>query len=197
MKVFKISLCFLIILSFVSCGRNEFCNSYSFIDNYNKVSLQPIGPSDFIFNNPQSSQYTAVIGSINEEILLSLNCQSDDNIYEVKVSLVKNKTTSPNASQTDKFKEVVKNSLFAFCGFEEMQCEEIITSFELNNNETFYKEGELTLKRNNYYFVYYSTQIISQIMIYNTYLHEIEPTEKPVSKPYYAEDFIIKEKETP
>ena len=60
--------------------------------------------------------------------------------------------------------------------------------------KNFYtKEGELTLKRGNFYFVYYSTDLISRVIVSNTYLKKIEATEKPVSKPYYAEDFIIKE----
>ena len=193
MKVFKISLCFFIILCFVSCGRNEFCNIYSFVDNYNSISPDKISVTNFYFDNPDSFQYTAVLGSQNEEITIEINTLPDASIEEIKISLIKNKATPPSQQQTDSFNKILKNSLYAYCGYSETECADIVNTFELNTNETYSKEGELTLKRDNFYFVYYSTDLISRLTISNTYLKVIEVTEKPVSKPYYAEDFIIKE----
>ena len=193
MKVFKISLCFFIIFCFASCGTNEFCNIYSFVDNYNTVSTDKISVTDFYFDNPGSSQYTAVLGNPNEEITIEINSSSDALIEEIKISLIKNRATPPSQQQAANFLKILSNSLYAYCHYSETECTDIINAFELNLNDTYTKEGELTLKRGNFYFIYYSTDLISRVTVINTYLKKIEVTEKPVSKPYYAEDFIIKE----
>lgn len=193
MKVFKISLCFFIILCFASCGKNEFCNIYSFVDNYNSVCTDKISVSDFYFDNPDSSQYTTVSGNNNEEITIEILAAPDASIEEIKISLIKNKDIPPVRPQIDNFIKILTNSLKAYCGYSEPECAEIINAFSLNINETYSKEGELTLNKDNFYFTYYSTDLISRVAVSNTYLKKIEPTEKPVSKPYYAEDFLIKE----
>ena len=197
MRPLKIIICFIILLSFVSCGKSEFMNLYSFTEHYNKTSSESISISDFCFQPDDKQCYTAFLGSEGAEILLTLKSEKTDIIEEIRLSLVKEQSRSPAISQTDLFIEILRNTLYAFCSYTEEETENIISAFELGNPQTFIKEGELTLTVGNFHFVYYSTELISQIMIYNTYLHKIEATEKPVSKPYYAEDFIIKEKETP
>ena len=196
MKMFKISLCFILLFTLVSCGRNEFLSLYAFIDSFNKVSVQHISESDLYFENPKSNHYTAILGNPQEEIALEFICKDQVNIDEIRISLAKNSTV-PTQEHTKNFLEIFKSTAYIFCGYDENKTNEIISAFNLNTNDTFLKEGELTLKIDNFYFVYYSTKIISQVMIYNTFLHKIEETEKPVSKPYYAEDFILKDKETP
>ena len=193
MKVFRIILCFFIIFSLVSCGKNEFHNLYSFIDSYNDISRETIYISDFFFDSASPVKYTAVIGEEGNEIALEIDCDNSGNIYRIKISVIKNENIRPDYTQIRNFGNVSRNTLLAYCQFNENECEDILNLLGLNNTDTINKEGELTLRKENYYFVYYSTQLLSQLMIYNTYLHQIEPTEKPVSKPYYAEDFIIKE----
>lgn len=194
MKIIKIVLCFFIILSFASCGKSEFMNLYAFTENYNEVSESKINLTDFYFQNPQNFSYTAVLGSSDNEVLLTLKSEKSDIIEEIEVSVVKSKTKSPDNIQIELFREILNNVLKAYCNYDDNKIKDIITSFKLDDYQTFIKQGELTLKKENFYFVYYSTELISQVKIYNTYLHKIEPTEKPVSKPYYGEDFIVKEK---
>lgn len=193
MKIIKIVLCFFIILSFTACGKCEFMNLYSFTENYNETSEKPISITDFYFQNPLNSSYTAVLGSIGQEVLLTLKSEDSDIIEEATLSIVKDKNTPLDKNQIESFRNILKDLLKAYCSYDDDTAKEIINSFSLDDYETFIKEGELTLKRENFYFVYYSTQLVSQLKIYNTYLHKIEVTEKPVSKPYYGEDFIIKE----
>ena len=194
MKIIKIVLCFFIILSFASCGKSEFMNLYAFTENNNEVSESKINLTDFYFQNPQNFSYTAVLGSSDNEVLLTLKSEKSDIIEEIEVSVVKSKTKSPDNIQIELFREILNNVLKAYCNYDDNKIKDIITSFKLDDYQTYIKQGELTLKKENFYFVYYSTELISQLKIYNTYLHKIEPTEKPVSKPYYGEDFIVKEK---
>ena len=127
-------------------------------------------------------------------MLLTLKSEKSDIIEEIELSVVKSKTKSPDNIQIELFREILNNVLKAYCNYDDNKIKDIITSFKLDDYQTYIKQGELTLKKENFYFVYYSTELISQVKIYNTYLHKIEPTEKPVSKPYYGEDFIVKEK---
>lgn len=197
MKMFKISLCFFILLIFASCGNHEFYNLSSFADKYSKVSDSSINISDFYFSELQNTEYTAVLGEDGYEILLTLKCDQSDNIEEINVSLIKEDEQTPKAKQCEFFRQTLINTLITYCNYDNYTANDILTSFNLTDDNTLTKEGELTLKKGNFYFVYYSTSQISQIKIYNTYLLKIEATEKPISKPYFAEDFIVKEKETP
>lgn len=193
MKIIRIVLCFLIILTFASCGKSEFMNLYAFTENYNKTADYKLNISDFAFKEGQKGIYTAFLGDVGNEILLTTKSKEDDTIEEIQMSLIKEKNAPPSYTQTDLFRNVLMNTISAFCSYEKDQTDNIISALTLYDNGSFLKNGELTLKQGNFYFVYYSTDLISQVMIYNTYLHKIEATEKPVSKPYFSEDFIIKE----
>ena len=197
MKLFKISLCFFILLIFASCGNHEFYNLSSFADKYSKVSDSSIDISDFYFSEIKDSEYTAVLGEDGCEILLTLQCGQSDNIEEANVSVIKENEQPPDAKHCQLFRQTLINTLITYCNYDNYTANDILTSFNLTDDSSFAEEGELTLKKGNFYFVYYSTNQISQVKIYNTYLRKIEATQKPVSKPYFAEDFIIKEKETP
>ena len=197
MKIIRIVLCFFIILTFASCGKSDFMNLYAFTENYNDISESKLKLSDFYFQDKQNPAYTAVLGSSGSEVLLSLKSEKSDIIEEVSLSIIKDKSKQPSDIQIEAFRMILIDVLKTYCSYVDSTAQDIITSFGFDDYKTFIKEGELILKRENFYFVYYSTQLISQVKIYNTYLHKIEVTEKPVSKPYYAEDFIVKEKETP
>ena len=193
MKIIRIVLCFFIILTFASCGKNEFMNLYAFTESYNKAADNKLDISNFYFKKGQKGTYTTFLGDVGNEILLTAKSKNDDIIEEIQISLIKNKSSPPSDVQTALFRKVLINTIGAFCSYENKQADSIISALTLNDYNTFLKNGELTLKQGNFYFVYYSTDLICQVMIYNTYLHKIEATEKPVSKPYFAEDFIIKE----
>ena len=78
----------------------------------------------------------------------------------------------------------------AYCSYDERTAKEIGDALGLGDNDTFRKKGELTLTRENFYFVYYSDDVTSQLTVYNTYCKKIEETSKPVSKPFYGENFV-------
>ena len=195
--MFKISLCFFILWLFASCGNQEFYNILSFTDKYSEISDSTLNISDFSFIESDNTRYTAVLGSNNNEVLLTLKCSHSGNIEEADASLVKENGKIPTPEQADLFRMILINTLMTYCNYDNFSAKEILSALNLIDDTTLLKEGELTLKKGNFYFVYYSTSQISQVKIYNTYLKKIETTEKPVSRPYFAEDFIIKEKETP
>lgn len=190
MKPLKIILCFLILFTVASCGKNEFMNIYAFTQIYNEHSDNSISISDFCFQKDSNNICTAFVGN---GLLLTLNCDENDSINELRLSLIKDKSGTVTTQQTEDFNGTLLNLMCTYCGYDAPEAESVISSFGLNESNSFIKEGELTVKKGNFYFVYYSTSSISQVMIYNTYIYDVEITDKPVSKPYYAEDFIIKE----
>ncbi len=150
-----------------------------FVYNYNEVSAAKTELTEFFFEDGEIREFKL----IKDNILLTLKEGPDGKISECRVMMTKlneNGEESKNVSIDSKnFLYILKNTLRAFCGYDENSAEAIIDEFSLNEPGNLMKEGELTKKQGNFYFVYYSTQLVCQMMVYNTYLTEIEPTEKP------------------
>lgn len=197
MKIFRIFLCFFIILTLVSCGKNELTDLSGFITNYNNTNEADLSLSDFIIQKNSDISYTAVISEDSCDILLSLTQGSDNKIKSCKIALIKEDGSVLTKENINTYYITIINALSAYCSYDENICSEIADSLNLSSSETIMNNGELVLKKDNFCFVYYSTEIISLFTVYNTYIEEVKPTEKPVSKPYFGEDIIIKDKETP
>ncbi len=183
MRYFKILLCLVLTVLLSACSKSEFMDLGSFIYNYNSVSQQDIDFTDFFFEKAEKRELKLINGSV----LLTLKEASDGKIEQCRVMLTKvtqNGEVNENLSaDCISFRNILKSTIEAFCGFDETTAEALIREFGLESEGAFLKEGELTKKQGSFYFVYYSTSLTSQMMIYNTYLTEIEQTEKPVSKP--------------
>ncbi len=191
MKALKLSLCFFLIFLLCACSKGEFCDLSGLINSYNEVSEDKISMTDFIFTD--NGSYMAFIGEDNNVTLIQVKEDKNKKIKSINVIIPKVFGALPDKSDIDAFREILTNTLMAFCSYEKETVNEIITAFGLNDDKAFTKKGELTLKKANYYFVFYSDEVTSQMMISNTYLHKIEETSKPASRPYYGENFIEKD----
>lgn len=184
MKTLKLSLCFLIILSFTACTAGEFRNIISFIDTYNELSDIKLSLSDFIVSD---KDYTALI---ENNMSLNLKEDKDGRIYMCRLAINKSENA---ADYCGTYTEVLLNVIRTYCSYDTSKALEIIKAFSFDNKETLMSTGELTLNSENFSFVYYSNEVTSEFRITNTYLKKTETTEKPVSKPYYGENFIEKD----
>ena len=193
MKALKLGLCFFIMLILTACTDGKLKNLTSFIDSYNNIADVQLDIEDFFFIDGSENALRAFISNGERQIVLSLKEDENDKIESVKLTLPKGNGTLPTNEGCNFFCRVLTHALMTYCSYDEETAMEVINAFELHNSSTIYKQGELTLKKDNYYFVYYSNEVASDVMIYNTYLHTVEITEKPVSKPYYGEDFIEKD----
>ena len=192
MKALKLSLCFFIIFLLSACSDSQLKNLTSFIDNYNDLADDNLSVTDFFYYDACENTPRAFIGDNECKVILSLKEDENSKIESVKLTLPKGNSTLPKEKLRDIFCRVLTHTLKSYCSYDSEIASEILNSFELQNPETLYKQGELTLKRDNFYFVYYSNEVASEVIVYNTYIHTVEPTEKPVSRPYYGEDFIEK-----
>lgn len=193
MKALKFGLCFFILLSLTACTDGKLKNLTSFIDSYNHFAEEKLTIENFFFQNGSEDTLRAIIGTEEYKFILSLKEDKNSKIKSVKLSMPKTDNAHLKIETTEAFCRVLSHALMAYCSYNQSQANEVADAFALHNPETLYKQGELTMKKGNFYFVYYSDETSSEVMIYNTYLHTIEPTEKPVSRPYYGENFIEKD----
>lgn len=188
MKALKISLCFFIIFMFTACSQGEFRSLSSFISCYNETSCKKLSLTDFIITSDNT--YTAFPYG---NVLLSLKEDTDAKAEECSVVIAKTDGTLPKSEDIAYFREILINTLKAYCSYDETTAKEIIDAFELGNDETYRKKGELALTKENFSFVYYSDDVTNQLRVYNTHLAKIEETSKPESRPYYGENFVEKD----
>ena len=193
MKALKICLCFFILLCLTACSNNQLKNLTYFIDSYNDISADKLSVGDFFIINGSEDTLRAFIGSNERQIILSLKEDNNSKIEGVKLTLPKAGGTLPKNQETEFFCRVLTCTLKAYCSYDDETAKEVVDALGLNSPETYDKLGELTMKRDNFYFIYYSNEVASEVMIYNTYLHTVETTDKPVSRPYYGENFIEKD----
>lgn len=182
MRCFKLLLCLILIITLTACSKSQFMDLSGFIENYNEVAEDEIAFTDFIYAPGENREYKL----IRDNILLTLKEAPDGKICECRVmmtKLTKNGEQSKNISTDSKnFLYILKNTLQTFCFYDRYSAEALMGEFSLGEPSSLLKEGELTKKHDNFYFVYYSTPLVCQVMIYNTYLTEIEPTSKPGSR---------------
>lgn len=187
MKYFKVLTCFMFIVILSGCTTNQLMDLSGFIYEYNKIAEDTIDFSDFSFEKDENREFKLIKGNI----FLTLKEGEKGKICQCSLGIVKlnqkGEKSQSLTSDTEKFLVMLKNTLQAFCGYDINTSEKLIDEFMLGNETTYSNLGELTKTMDNFYFVYYSTELTSSMTIYNKYLCEIEPTEKPLSKPAYGE----------
>lgn len=185
MKTLKFSLCFFIVLSFSACSMGEFRNIVSFIDSYNSYSDYNLSISDFSY---EDNEYTVFL---ENDIMLSLKEDENDKITLCRIMMPESEAQS--SKTRDDFRKTVRDVIVSYCSFTPNEALAVIEEFNIGDDEVFQKKGELTLRMDNFYFICYANEITFEMRIINTYINEPDPTEKPVSKPYYGENFIEKD----
>jgi hypothetical protein len=150
MKMFRIVLCFLIIFTLSSCGKNELMSLSDFISSYNRISENDLMLSDFIIQNNPDIVYTAVLPDSSSDILLSMFQGNDNKIKSCRIALIKENGSVPTNEQINDFNKTVIEVLTSYCNYSDIKAKAISDSFNLSNNVTFSHMGELTFKADKY-----------------------------------------------
>ena len=199
MRYLKVPLCLMMIILLSGCTKSRFMDLSGFVENYNTLGEENIALTDFIYRQGDDREYKL----IKDNILITLKQAPDRKIKECRVMLMKldeRGNVSESLSQDGEIfvAEVIK-LLQAYCAYDRYTAEKLAGELSLVNGADLMKQGELTKKQDNFYIVYYSTSLVSQIMIYDTYLTEIETTKKPKttlaeekSHPSETDDFYKK-----
>lgn len=187
-KLFCVLFAAVFVFGFSACSKNTFMDISAFTDYYNRAAGErTVKLSDYLYRD---GAYSLVFERDGEQVLLTLETDSDDKINEIRLMIPKvdNKGNEKQISGLGKelFTGTLSRVIQAFTLYGEAESENIINEMKLSELSTFNSIGELTLTKDEWHFVYYGTQISSSFMIYNIHLHPIAKTQKPESKPAFG-----------
>lgn len=199
-KTAVLLICISLMTGIISgCSKNEFMDISRFTDNLNSQKTgTEISLSSYIIQN---GVYSLPIYDGEESTLIRLVTQDGGNIEEIRLTIGKIDEEGNVSDVTDKrrnlFVSSIKRAIKAYTYFSEEETDQIIEAMKLNETNSYTQTGELTLSKGNFHFVYYSTDLAIQFMIYNIHLLPIEKTEKPVSRPVYGNTTNIRTETVP
>ncbi len=198
MKYIKLTIPFIALAFLVSCAKSSFLDLSVFIYNFNNQSAKELSIEDFsfVFTENETEASTVI-----DNMLLSVTSDSKGKITKIKllVSKIDNDGNKKVISKEDvnSFYNLMADCIVSFCYLSESESFAILNEFSLSSAETFSKTGELCKDTDSFRFVYYSTEIMSEMVIYNTVLKEVESTERPESKPYFADITSVRTETVP
>lgn len=203
MKKTVIKLCALLLSFsiFTACSRNQFMDLSGFIYGFNRVSDDEIDFDDiYSYTDEDDNVFEIFIEDDEPNVVLKLITEND-RIKQVRIAIAKmnenGNPITPSAETVSDFTETVKSSIQAFCSFDSEKTRTLMNEFGLYDMGNYKKQGELTKSQDNFHFVYFSDSLVCEMMIYNTYLEEIEKTEKPESKPAFGNTTNVRGETTP
>ncbi len=185
---------------FTACVKEEFMDLYDFTQrlNYPGITIESFLTEK---DNDGCNVYYCFFEKEKACVMLKIISNEENKINETRIYLAKydeNANAKPiSTEEISLFAETVHSVMNAFTGFSEEECEEIVSQMRLYDKKTYSEEGELTKDKDNFKFVYHSASLGSEFTIYNTYLKDPEPTEKPVSRPLFAENPKIRTETAP
>ncbi len=200
-KTAVIIICISLVTAMLTgCSKDEFMQIVRFTDNMNSV-MEPeerISLSSYLLQN---STYYLPIDENGESVILALEEGDSGYIEKIRITAAKTDEQGNACPFTEERKNLfisaVNRAIRAYAYYSEEETENIIKDMRLDSLSTYKSEGELTLEKGNYYFVYYSTDIASMFMIFNVHLHPVEKTQKPESKPFFGNTTNIRTETVP
>lgn len=190
-KVFiELTAVMLLFALLCACSRNQFMDLSGFVNAFNRVSDEEIDFEDiYSYTDEGETVFETFIEDDDPNVVIKL-IMENDRINQVRIAVAKidknGNAVASSAKVITDFIETVKSSIQAFCGFDNAAVEALLGEFQLYNMENYVKTGELTKNQGSFHFVYFSDSLVCEMMIFNTYLVEIEKTEKPESKPAFG-----------
>ncbi|MBR5438453.1 MAG: hypothetical protein IKV21_05995 [Clostridia bacterium] len=192
MKILLLKLLSVILLLSMTsaCAREEFSDLLGFMENfgYGNITVE-----DFICETDADGQdsYYTLFSENNSSVMLKLIADKENKIGEVRIYLAKyDENASKKNIQTQDinlFIDVTLSSIETFTHCSKDEAEEIADQMRLFDKNTYLSEGELTKTKNHFHYVYHSSSLGSEFIIYNTYITQVQQTEKPESKPMFGD----------
>lgn len=180
-----LSMCF----ALSACRNTDFVNLSSFIDHYNTLCEEEsqLDYSSFIVDQNENKQIASFFPYGSYKITVRLENDEFKQIGEARIVLRK---TDKNANRIELSDEDLKNYLevcnktvFAFSNCEINEVPKAILPSSVADLK---EETEKTAELQEYYFIYYSNSLVSEIIIRNNKLKQTETTKKPENKEPFA-----------
>lgn len=182
-----LTLPFLLTATLSACAPVGHPNILLFTRRFSDISRKEISVSDFIIID---GDYKHLFEKDGFCVLLTAEKNEKEELLKIHLSFAKidenGKEKIPTDAETEFYKEKICQAMYAFTVKDEDQCRETAEKILPLKSEDFLKTGELTMDKDNFHLVYYSNKICCRFTVTNTYLEEIESTQKPVSVPLYG-----------
>ncbi len=198
-KLFIITTVLLISLTLNACTLQNYKDFSGIISRFeNTRFLNDHGFSDF---EKQADDGVYISYLDFEENTIMLKLTEDENAFISSIEIYLPKTDSTGSkkiitkNQITQFFNMAADITLAFLDVDYNEAEEIISALGLKNEATYSSTGEITLTKDNFRFVFFSTDLGCELEITDTFIKEIVTTHKPESKPAFWETTRIREAE--
>lgn len=199
--IIKLSALLLMFSVLSACSKNQFMDLGGFVYAFNRVSDEEIEFEDIYSYNDENEGVFEIFFDEDEPDVVMKLITENDRIKQIRIAIAKIDAKAqpviPSTETVRDFIEITESAVRAYCSYEKSEAESVLRNFGLYNMENYIKEGELTLNEGDFSFVYYSDSFVCDFMISNVFLHKIEATEKPQSKPAYGNTTNVRGETTP
>ncbi len=198
-KLFIITALLLISSTLNACTPQNYQDLSGIISRFeNTRYLNGHGFSDFQ-KQADDSVYISYLDFEESTIMLKLTEDENTFISSIEIYLPKTDSSGNRKSITEnqiaQFFSLAADITVAFLDINYHEAEDIISALRLKEKTPYTSTGEITLTKDNYRFVFFSTDIGCELVITDTFIKEIETTHKPESKPAFWETTRIREAE--
>lgn len=189
-KAIRLVFLLLLCLLLTACQNTDFINLLSFIENYNEICREEgkIDFGSFSVETQGDHEILTFFPFETNNVAVRLKSDSQQQIGEARIVLRKtDKSGNPiTVSESDltSFQSAAQLTCYALSNGENRSLpKEIIpeSGSDLNG------DTEKTASSGNFYFIYYSNRLVSEIVIKNQWLSPVETTKKPENKEPFAE----------
>lgn len=201
-RLFKVAVLILTFSFFTACNSESYMDISSFVRLYTKYADEKIAVEDFILKETDGENvYCAFFPKDNPYIVMKITADDSNIISSAEIYMPKTDEKGENINITEEeislFLQKCKGCLMAYSFLSAEQAENILNEMLLYSKSSYENTGELTKTYDSYRFVYYSTKLSSEFVITNTYIKEIEETNKPESRPVYGSTTNIRTETVP
>lgn len=199
----KKSLCFMLafmVLVFLSgCSKAEYMDMLYFTDNLNCDKIgSKVQMSDYFVKD---NIYTLPIKKDGNTVIIRAVTDVNGDIGEIRVTMAKTdekgQTVNTDGSQRALFCDTVKRVLAAYAYTDAEVSDNIVQAMKLDSPAPYTSVGEITGRRDNYYFVLFSTDIAVSFTVKNIHISPVEKTQKPESRPAFGNTTNIRTETVP
>ena len=171
-----------------ACRNTDFINLASFIDNYNKVcpDEEKIDFSSFYSEVKEETEILSFFPTETNNVAVRLITDSKKQIGEARIIIRKADKNGGSVSVSSDFLSFQTAAVSTCSAFSNGEITEIPDEIVPKSIPDFSADSEITAESGNYYFIYRSNSLVSEIVIKNKWLSPVETTRKPENKEPFA-----------
>ena len=195
----------MLAVSLCACGESGFIDFGTFFERFCELEKGSLSFSDVLYFEEEGEKEYVFSPSGEEageeRIAVRLFSNAEGKLCECRVifpKLLENGSAAAlSEDEKSGFLKTCENALSAFSGLSPEKSEAALSALELQSEEAFSKSFEKTKKEKGIYLVALSNEAVTELVIYNSFLHEIEETKKPESRPAFDKTTNIRTETVP